>query len=334
MKIAILTRRNDHLSLRIYRENIERELSSLNVTFIPFEEKGPLPLICDLVWDPGLGMRRVPGILEASKVPVAATVHGVRAFSLSAQELSRSWKERVELFILKKQLLSDWERLGKKVAAVIAVSQFGATELASAFGLPKNVLHPIHHGIDHSVFSPTGEKVHGEGGPYMLNVSLYTPVKNVDRLFSAYAALPSEGRPSLVAVLPGYAEKKRPQGIRVIKERLTQERLADLYRNALCTVLPSLRESFCFPVLEAMACGCPVITANITGCAEVAGDAAILVDPRSVDEISQAMKRLIKNSSLRETLRQEGIARAAQFTWQKSAQDHLNVFRNVLDRTI
>ena len=332
MKIAILTRRSDHLSLRIYRENIVRELTALNITFTRFAETEPVPPACDLSWDPGLGMRRVPRSLYAAAIPVIVTVHGVRAFSLPSKELTFTWKERAELLILKKQLLSDWQSLRSKVSAVITVSNFGASELTSAFSVPKEIVHPVYHGIDHSVFNVSGP-AHSEGHPYMFAVSRYRPVKNVERLFAAHAAMQAENRPALVTVLPDCQENFDLAGVRVIKKSIDQTILADYYRGALCAVQPSLRESFSFPVIEAMACGCPVITANSTGCAEVAGDAALLVDPRSVDNISQAMTRLAKDSSLRETLRYKGISRARHFTWQKSAQDHLKVFQGVLGGT-
>lgn len=94
-------------------------------------------------------------------------------------------------------------------------------------------------------------------------------------------------------------------------------------------MFPSLRESFGMPILEAMACGCPVITSNISACPEVAGDAALLVDPYSVDDIAGAMKRLIEDEPLRQSLRQKGLSRSRQFTWRKSARDHLKVFEKI-----
>ncbi len=85
------------------------------------------------------------------------------------------------------------------------------------------------------------------------------------------------------------------------------------------------------PILEAMACGCPVITSNATACAEVAGDAALLVNPRCVDEIADAMRRVITDPDLRMSLRARGLERAKAFTWRKSAEAHLKVFQDVLE---
>ncbi|WP_445707531.1 glycosyltransferase [Desulfofundulus thermocisternus] len=88
------------------------------------------------------------------------------------------------------------------------------------------------------------------------------------------------------------------------------------------------------PIIEAMASGCPVITSNVTSCPEVAGDAAILVDPRSTDAIAEAMHRIIKDQRLRQQLREKGLKRAAQFTWRRSAEKHLKVFEKALRKKV
>ena len=111
---------------------------------------------------------------------------------------------------------------------------------------------------------------------------------------------------------------------------MSQPELTDLYRNATGFLFPSLHETFGMPILEAMASGCPVITSHDTGCAEIAGDAALLVDPRSVEAISAAMQSLIEHERLRADLRARGLARAAEFTWEKSARKHLDVFEQAL----
>lgn len=95
-------------------------------------------------------------------------------------------------------------------------------------------------------------------------------------------------------------------------------------------VAPSLRESFGLALLEAMACGCPVITSQRTGCVEAAGDAALLVDPRSVEEIAAAMRRLIEDEELRRRLRELGLKRVRELSWSRSAAEHVRVFRHAM----
>jgi glycosyltransferase involved in cell wall biosynthesis len=98
-----------------------------------------------------------------------------------------------------------------------------------------------------------------------------------------------------------------------------EAKLPSLYRGAEALIFPSLYEGFGLPILEAMACGIPVVTSNTTAMPEVAGEAALLVDPNSVEQISMAMEKLVSDSSLREQLRDKGITRAARFSWASTA---------------
>jgi glycosyltransferase involved in cell wall biosynthesis len=111
---------------------------------------------------------------------------------------------------------------------------------------------------------------------------------------------------------------------------MNHSQIAALYQNALGFVFPSLHETFGMPIIEAMACGCPVITSTHPGCAEIAGDAALLVNPYSVSELTNVMQQLIFNCDLRKTIRNKGIEHAEQFTWPKSAELHLEVFTEIM----
>lgn len=106
---------------------------------------------------------------------------------------------------------------------------------------------------------------------------------------------------------------------------VTNEKLISLYSNALCLVYPSLMEGFGLPILQAFKCGCPVVTSNTSSLPEVAGDAAILVDPYSVTSIKNGITSAIKN---RNTLIKKGIVQAKKFTWQKSARETLKVYQS------
>jgi len=108
------------------------------------------------------------------------------------------------------------------------------------------------------------------------------------------------------------------------------EDLPALYSGAACLAYPSLYEGFGFPVLEAMACATPVVTSTISSMPEVAGDAALLVDPYSVEAIAEALGRLLSDSELRETLVRRGIAQAAQFTWGRTARHLREIYDGML----
>jgi glycosyltransferase involved in cell wall biosynthesis len=102
-----------------------------------------------------------------------------------------------------------------------------------------------------------------------------------------------------------------------------------LYSHATVFVFPSLYEGFGMPVLEAMACGVPVITSNTTALPEVAGDAALLVNPLEVDELADAIVTVIEEPDVAESLRAKGFERVKQFTWERAAQETLAVYREV-----
>ncbi len=325
MKLGVIIRDKEPFSLEIYRENIIKELERLGVDVIRFSDKGYLPQNCDIYWEPGIaGMRPPHKIFKDIKKPLIVTIHGAAFSSMKMREICPNpyWAVRARIKILK--TLYEWRWFRKKITAVITVSEFARNEISNVYNIPHNIIHPIYHGIDHSVFSPDGESPLLR--PYLLHVSQYKPIKNVNRIFDAYKRI-NKDRPDLVAILPGYRKNPDIKGIRIITERQSPQELAMWYRGALAFIFPSLRESFGMPVLEAMACGCPVITSYSTGCAEVAGDAALLINPRSVDEIRNAIESLIENDKMRIFLSLKGLERAKGFSWRRSAENHLEVIR-------
>jgi glycosyltransferase involved in cell wall biosynthesis len=175
---------------------------------------------------------------------------------------------------------------------------------------------------------------HGLGQPYVLAVGTIEPRKNLGALLDAFARL---DRPGLELVLVGPTGWNEDLGPRI--ERLgdrvrslgfvPHDELAPLYGGAEAFCYPSLLEGFGMPVLEAQAAGAPVITSAGTATAEAAGDAAILVDPREIGEIAEALERLLDDASLRADLRARGLARAATFTWERTADLTLAAYRQV-----
>ena len=105
--------------------------------------------------------------------------------------------------------------------------------------------------------------------------------------------------------------------------------LPHYYSNASLLAYPSLYEGFGLPVLEAMACGCPVITSNTSSLPEVVGDAAIMVDPYDVDALAKAMREVLTNAGLRKTMIERGLAQAKKFSWEKTAEETLEVYEKV-----
>jgi glycosyltransferase involved in cell wall biosynthesis len=177
--------------------------------------------------------------------------------------------------------------------------------------------------------------------PVALSLSAKRPHKNLLVLIEALAQIAREDRP--VLVIPGYATAHEAQ----LRERaavlgvaedvrfpawVSDEELEGLWSIARAFVFPSLYEGFGLPVLEAMARGVPVACSNASSLPEVAGDAALLFDPRREDEIAQALRRVLEDQQLRERLRALGAARVGRFTWQQSARLTLDSYSRAMRR--
>ena len=175
---------------------------------------------------------------------------------------------------------------------------------------------------------------------FLLYLGINKPHKNLPALIDAYARIASPHAPPLV--IAGAWDNRYSQA----RERAARLQLADavrflgpvneldlpaLYSAATLFVFPSLYEGFGLPVLEAMACGTPVACSNTPGLAEVAGDAALLFDPLSVTEIRNAMTELIEDSRQRARRAEQGLARAALYSWQATAEATLRCYRQLLE---
>jgi glycosyltransferase involved in cell wall biosynthesis len=336
VRIAVLTRADEPFSFRNYRENLLAHFGR-DIAISTFGLADPVPADCDLVWDPGLGMAKVPReLMRAMKnglaTPVVGTVHGLRVFSLPMSEFAFGVIKTLQLAIAKIRRRHEWRSFGPGLARVIGVSEFGAMETMRAFSLPPVKVTKIYYGLDHDVYNMEGER-ESRDRPFLLHVSSYQRKKNVERIVAVYESLPVETRPDLVLVLPGAPRgfEGRP-GVTLIDRGLTARELAPWYRGALAFLFPSLHETFGMPIVEAMACGCPVLTASTTACPEAAGPAGLFVDPRDDAALREGMERLSVDANLRARLSAAGLEHAAGFSWQTCADRHLDVFRQVVEQ--
>ncbi len=317
------------LSIRIYVDRIVQEIRNLGISMVPFGFGDPLPEDVDVYWDPRQTATTLPTErFNKAKKPCVATIHDGTPFLLWPWEFFPDLRTVFRRYRKSSLDVIRWRRSKIQLAAIITVSHNQKVAIERILGLRGQNIIPIYLGVDHELFMPLSTG--GEEKPFFLHVSHYVPRKNVDRVKSAYRKLPSQNKPELVAVLPGYKNAKLYEGIRVIPNRLSHRELVTLYQKSMGFVFPSLYEGFGIPIIEAMACGCPVITSNVSACPEVAGDAALLVNPRSVNDIANAMQRLIDEPDLRQSLRLKGIDRAKMFSWRKCAEEHLRVFEQVL----
>lgn len=330
MKLGIPARKNEPTSFRIYREAVVRELTELGVESIALTSSNLASSDHQLIWDSGFGLLGLLKLLHQGARPIVATIHGAAPFSLPVNELASKRRSYLKWIMWKDLAVGVRPVIRQLVSAVIAVSESSTKEVSRAFNLPIEIIHPIHHGVDHKIFTPSGEKSN-PGRPYLLHVSVHAPKKNIERVFAGYSRIPLGRRPQMIAVMPKY-EDRAPNidGVHIIRDQLPLSELARWYRGALGLIFPSLHESFGMPIVEAMASGCPVVTSNTGACSEVAGTAALLVNPRSIAEISTAMRRLARDRQLQVTLRESGLDRARGFTWRRSAEQHLQVFQRVI----
>jgi glycosyltransferase involved in cell wall biosynthesis len=229
------------------------------------------------------------------------------------------------------------ERTRRHAAAVVVPSESTAEDCRAA-GLPDGLLHVVPHGS--RPVPRTSEQVaafrdrHSVTRPYVLWCGTIEPRKNLPVLLRAFAQVAAR-RPDLDLVLVGPdgwgAVPEHPSGlprdrVRVLG-RLSRDDLHSAYAGAAAFVFPSLREGFGLPVLEAMQHGLPVVTSAGTACAEVAGDAARLVDPRSVDGLAEALVEVTGPAAAE--LSRRSAERATAFSWERAAEQTLAVYRTV-----
>jgi len=244
---------------------------------------------------------------------------------------------------------AEWYRwllpkLLRKVRHLIAVSHFTRNRIVERFGIHPEKITVIPNGID-ARFSPRGAEEVSEvvaslgvqSSRYLLCVGSLEPRKNLLRLLGAWARVPvtAAGDTMLVvAGAPGNSRVFETVSLGVIPPRVhftgyvSDEQLPALYSGALALVYPTLYEGFGLPPLEAMACGTPVLTSDRTSIPEVVGPAAILVDPEDADSIVDGICRVLSSARLRGELRELGLARVRDLTWERTAEATLQVLRN------
>jgi glycosyltransferase involved in cell wall biosynthesis len=220
---------------------------------------------------------------------------------------------------------------------VLADSEATKTDLVRAYGVPSAKVRVVYLGCDVMNLAAGLPAPSPTTQPYFLYVGTLQPRKNLERLVAAFAQLAAD--PALADVhlvlagrkgwlydsLFAQVEHLGLAGRVIFPGYVPDEALPDLYRGALAYVFPSLYEGFGLPVLEAQAYGVPVMTANNSSLPEVAGDAALLVDPHDVDAIAAAMRRLATDAALRQELIRRGTVNVARFSWEKCASETLAV---------
>lgn len=238
----------------------------------------------------------------------------------------------------------------QRASAVITVSRHARQEIIALFPYLSGKVHVTPEAAS-TLFRPIGEEGslqtvrsrYGIRSEFILAVGNLQPRKNLLRLISAFASVRHRMK-SVQLVVAGkaqwkssaiYAEVKR-LGLEsdiVFTGYVSDEDLALLYNAAKVFVYPSIYEGFGLPILEAMACGTPVVTSNTSSMPEVAGDAAILIDPYQEEQIGDAIQQVLTNPDLRLSLSEKGLKHAQRFSWHRTAQETVRVYQTVLERS-
>ena len=269
--------------------------------------------------------------LPRCRLPASvATFHDL--FVLTAEYSTPEFRRRFAAFA---------QDAAGRADVIIAVSDHTRRQVVSLLGRPGNQVTVVPHGVD-PPRAASPEQIDrlrrrlDLRGRFLLHVGALQERKNILRLLTAF----EQGPKDLDLVLAGSSGFGAAAILERIARSPARERIrhlgyvddftrAALLRSATALAFPSLDEGFGLPVLEAMAAGLPVLTSNRSALPEVAGDAAVLVDPFDVDAIREGLTSLTEDEALQGRLREAGLRRAAQFTWERTALSVLKIYESV-----
>jgi glycosyltransferase involved in cell wall biosynthesis len=277
-------------------------------------------------------------LIPKLKKPVVASLHD--AVMLKHPEFLSSKTAFIKRFVMKKT--------AKFADHVIAISNSMVSEIVEYFNIPEEKISVTHLGISPEWFEVIPEVTKTEtlnflGVPpqFLLFVATLQPRKNLLRLIQAFRLLPEDIQKAYPLVIAGKAGWDMQETLAAINSLVEEKKgiwlnyvdhyaLRCLFQGATLLVHPSLHEGFGFTLLEGFASQAPVITSSVASMPEIAGDAAYLVDPYSVDSIREAMFNVLTNSSLQESMIRKGLLRAKEFTWEKCAKETIKVYEKLL----
>jgi glycosyltransferase involved in cell wall biosynthesis len=323
-----------------WREEFTKRYKNFSVRLLP----PPTPLVRVPLYLTYELFRRPVDVLHVQytappfcRAPVVVTIHDL-AFERMPETFTRRGSFQLKLTV---------RRTAKKAARIATVSEYSRQDLLNIYNLTPEKVAVTYNGVGSSfVPQPSipneAEEIRrrfGVSRDFLLAVGSLQPRKNMVRLIRAYAKLRSERedfRPQLVIVgrklwlaseIFDEVKRQRWADDVILTGYVADEDLPALYRAARAFVYPSLFEGFGLPPLEAMACGTPVVTSDVSSLPEVTGDAALLIDPNDERALANALIEIVNDQGLRAKLRERGIAQAGKFTWREAAEKTLSLYQ-------
>jgi glycosyltransferase involved in cell wall biosynthesis len=242
-----------------------------------------------------------------------------------------------------REIDGQFKRVLSEADLLIADTCNTKADLMKFYSVPDPKVCVIYPGAAERNFAPTCHCEEAEGrrsNPYILFVGTLEPRKNIQGLIKAFNWLKKEHglkHKLVIAGMKGWLyddifreyENSEFKSDIIFKGYVSDEMLAQLYKNALVFAYPSFYEGFGFPIVEAFSFGIPVVTSKTSSCGEIGADAALLINPENYKEIGEAILKIINDGNLREDLIRKGLERAKVFTWHKTAAEFLNLFKDM-----
>lgn len=246
--------------------------------------------------------------------------------------------------------LTNWSKFSIENADhIVTISNFSKKDIIKNYSVDKNKITIAYPGFNNEAFKPIKDKEkvesvvnkYGIKGQYVIYIGTIQPKKNLIRLIEAFEKIEdlklvvvgkTKGLGRQGWMFDNILNKPKELGIEdkiIFTGFVPTEDLVYLVNGAVAFVLPSLWEGFGIPVVDAMACGVPVITSNVSSLPEVVGSAGLLVDPYSVTQIEQAIRTITSDKKLRDKKSKEGLKQSQKYSWRKMAQTILKVFKEV-----
>jgi glycosyltransferase involved in cell wall biosynthesis len=232
---------------------------------------------------------------------------------------------------------------------IITVSQFSKDDIADAFNFPKEKIYVTHLAAE-SIYRPLDKEEcssliknqYDISGDFIIYVGGFSPRKNIIGLIEAFSMLRKKYKKDIKLVIVGKQGKsysiykKRTQSLGIEDNVLFPgfipiEHMPALYNASKLLVYPSFYEGFGLPPVEAMACGVPVITSNVTSIPEVLGTSAVFINPHDADELCEAMLNVLSNDILRDKLIMSGLVRSSELSWHNTAKETLLAFSKIIN---